>query len=75
MGELDVHHDPVFGGYRDFGDTFRELLLCFVRQVADGMAPDMIDGSGADGLEALRVIEAGIRSLSSVTVVEVVMFS
>ena len=35
----------------------------------------MIDGPGADGLKALRVIEAGIRSLSSVTVVEVVTFS
>ncbi len=63
--------DPVFGGYRDFDDTFRERLSCFVRQVADGAAPECIDGSGADGLEAQRVIEAGIRSLESGTVVEV----
>ena len=44
--------NPVFGGYRDFDDTFRERLSCFVRQVADGVDPAAVDGSGADGLEA-----------------------
>jgi predicted dehydrogenase len=67
--------NPVFGGYRDFDDTFRERLSCFVRQVADGAAPKLMDGSGADGLEAQRVIEAGIRSLESGSVVEVATVS
>ncbi len=63
--------NPVFGGYRDFDDTFRERLTCFVRQVAGGAAPEDIDGSGADGLAAQRVIQAGIVSLESGGVVEV----
>jgi predicted dehydrogenase len=70
-----VFTNPVFGGYRDFDDTFRERLSCFVRQVADGVDPAAIDGSGADGLEAQRVIEAGIRSLESGRVVEVATVS
>jgi hypothetical protein len=35
----------------------------------------MIVGSGADGFDALVVIEAGIRRISSVTLVVVVTFS
>ena len=66
-----VYTNPVFGGYRDFDDTFRERISCFVRQVADGVGAGAIDGSGADGLAAQKVIEAGIRSLESGTVVEV----
>ncbi len=70
-----VYTNPVFGGYRDFDDTFRERLPCFIRQVADGAAPDEIDGSGADGLEAQRVIQAGIQSLDTGQVVEVASVS
>jgi predicted dehydrogenase len=66
-----VYTNPVFGGYRDFDDTFRERLSCFIRQVADGAAPDEIDGSGADGLEAQRVIQAAILSLDTGAVVDV----
>ena len=67
--------NPVFGGYRDFDDTFRERLSCFVRQASDGVDPAAIDGSGADGLEAQLVIKAGIRSLQSGAVVEVATVS
>jgi predicted dehydrogenase len=66
-----VYTNPVFGGYGGFDDTFRERLSCFVRQVADGVAPADIDGSGADGLEAQRVIHAGIESLKTGGVVDV----
>lgn len=55
--------NPVFGGYRDFDDTFRERLSCFVRHVATGGLPEAVDGSGADGLAAQTVIHAAIRSL------------
>jgi hypothetical protein len=61
----------VFGGYRDFDDTFQERLSCFVREVSEGVDPERIDGSGADGLAAQRVIHAGIRSLETGSVVEV----
>ena len=66
-----VYTNPVFGGYCGFGDTFKERLRCFVRQLADGVAPEDIDGSGADGLAAQRVIAAGIESLNSGRIVAV----
>jgi len=65
-----VYTNPVFGGYRDFDDTFKERIHCFVKQVDDGIAPDQIDGSGADGLAAQKVIQAAIESLDTGRVVE-----
>lgn len=61
--EQRVYSNPVFGGIRDFEDTFRERLNRFVRQIADGVKPEEIDGSGEEGLEAQSVIHAAIRSL------------
>lgn len=73
--EKRVVANPIFGGYRDFDDTFRARIHRFVEQVAQGAAPEEIDGSGADGLEAQRVIQAAIRSLDegnrSVAVAEI----
>ena len=65
-----VYTNPVFGGYRDFDDTFRERIHCFIKQVDDGAAPDQIDGSGADGLAAQKVIQAAIESLDSGRIIE-----
>lgn len=58
-----TYMNPVFGGVRDFDDTFRERLHRFLQQLTDGVAPEAIDGSGADGLAAQQVIEAAILSL------------
>ncbi len=66
-----VYTNPVFGGYRDFNDTFRARILGFVQQVADGTAPESIDGSGADGLAAQKVIQAAIESLNTGQIVAV----
>jgi len=66
-----VYTNPVFGGCRDFSDTFRERIHCFLKQVADGASPDEIDGSGADGLAAQKVIQAGIESLNTGKIVRV----
>ena len=66
-----VYTNPVFGGYGGFDDTFRERLRTFVRQVADGAAPNQVDGSGADALAGTRVIHAAIQSLETGRVVEV----
>jgi predicted dehydrogenase len=66
-----LYTNPVFGGYRDFGDTFRERIHCFLKQVAEGAAPEEIDGSGADGLAAQKVIAAAIGSLDGGGVVTV----
>jgi hypothetical protein len=56
---------------QDFEDTFRDRLGRFVEQVDDGAAPDEIDGSGADGLAAQKVLQAAIDSLETETVVTI----
>lgn len=61
--EQQTYVNPVFGGVRDFDDTFRERIHRFLEQIANGASPDEIDGSGADGLFAQRVIQAAITSL------------
>jgi predicted dehydrogenase len=69
--EKVVYTNPVFGGYRDFVDTFRARLHRFVEQVDEGADPDEIDGSGAEGLAAQKVLAAAIKSLDTETIVYV----
>lgn len=69
--EKTVYTNPVFGGMRDFEDTFRNRIHAFLAQVAEGADPDEIDGSGADGLAAQKVLAAAIESLENATVVRV----
>ena len=69
--EKTVYTNPVFGGMRDFTDTFINRIHTFMQQVADGVAPEHIDGSGADGLAAQMVLAAAIESLETGTVVKV----
>ena len=59
----EQYTNPVFGGFTGFNDTFRDRIECFVNEVDSKTPPDLIDGSGKDGLEATRVIHAAIRSL------------
>lgn len=66
-----VYTNPVFGGYRDFDDTFRARLHAFLEQVDAGVSPEDINGSGADGLAAQQVIAAAIESLETGRVVAV----
>ena len=56
---------------RDFEDTFRNRQQRFLEQVAAGERPEDIDGSGADGLAAQKVLAAAIESLENETVVYV----
>ena len=64
-----VYTNPVFGGYRDFDDTFRARIHAFLEQVAAGASSEEIDGSGADGLAAQTVIAGAIESLKTGEVV------
>jgi predicted dehydrogenase len=64
-----VYTNPVFGGMRDFEDTFRNRIHRFLEQVSEGVPPEQIDGSGADGLAAQKVLQAAIESLETQTVV------
>lgn len=63
--EKRVYTNPVFGGFANFDDTFRDRIRSFVRQVASGARPDQIDGSGQQGLDAQKVIHAAIESLDT----------
>ncbi|HLA45533.1 MAG TPA: Gfo/Idh/MocA family oxidoreductase, partial [Aggregatilineales bacterium] len=69
--EKTVYTDPVFGGFGDFVSTFRERIHTFLQQVTDGVNPEQIDGSGADGLAAQKVLAAAIESLENETIVYV----
>jgi len=69
--EKTVYTNPVFGGMRDFEDTFRNRLHSFLDEVSRGVAPEAIDGSGADGLAAQKVLAAAIASLENEQVVQV----
>jgi predicted dehydrogenase len=66
-----VYTNPVFGGMRDFEDTFRNRIHRFLEQLSEGASPEEIDGSGAEGLAAQKVLAAAIESLESETVVYV----
>ncbi len=70
-GEKRVYTNPVFGGVRDFEDTFRNRIESFLEQITAGATPDQIDGSGADGLAAQKVLDAAVRSVQTGQVVEV----
>ena len=63
-----VYTNPIFGGMGSFNDTFRNRIHRFLEQVSEGVAPDEIDGSGADGLAAQKVLAAAIVSLENETV-------
>lgn len=66
--EKTVFSNPFFGGMRDFEDTFKNRIHKFLEEVGEGIDPADIDGSGADGLAAQKVLAAAIKSLDNETV-------
>jgi len=69
--EKRVFSNPVFGGMRDFEDTFVNRLGHFVEQLEEGAKPEDIDGSGHDGLQAQKVLAAAIESVTREEIVYV----
>jgi len=69
-----VMANTVFGPIQEkvFPDTFRNRIQRFVEQVAAGCKPEEIDGSGADGLAAQKVLQAAIESVQTRSVIELV---
>ena len=61
--EKRVYTNPVFGGFSNFDDTFRDRIGCFVEEIKRGVKPADIDGTAESGLMAQRVIHAAIASL------------
>ena len=68
--EKRVYTNPLFGGFRSFDDTFQDRIHRFLEQVTEGVAPQDIDGSGADGLAVQKVLQAAIESIETGTVVK-----
>lgn len=66
-----VYTNPIFGGMGGFEDTFRNRIHHFLDEVSQGVSPEKIDGSGADGLAAQKVLQAAIDSLETGQVVYV----
>ncbi len=69
--EKTVYTNPLFGGFREFSDTFRDRIHRFLEQVGAGVTPAQLDGSAAEGLAAQKVIAAAIESMENETVVYV----
>ena len=69
--EKTVYTNPFFGGMRDFEDTFRNRIHKFLDEVSRGVAPERIDGSGADGLAAQKVLAAAIESIETGRVINI----
>ncbi|MCJ8331272.1 MAG: Gfo/Idh/MocA family oxidoreductase [Lentisphaeria bacterium] len=69
--EKTVLSNPVFGGMRDFDDTFINRISSFVQELEDGVKPEDIDGSGADGLAAQKVLQAAVESIQTGSVIKV----
>jgi predicted dehydrogenase len=69
--EKTVYTNPIFGGMRGFDETFKNRIHRFLEQVGEGVDPADVDGSGADGLAAQKVLAAAIESLENETVVYV----
>ena len=71
--ERTVIANTAFGDIHEkvFPDTFRNRIHRFVEQVHEGCEPKDIDGSGADGLAAQKVLAAAIESVETGNVVRV----
>jgi predicted dehydrogenase len=67
--EKTVYTNPIFGGMYGFEDTFKDRIHKFVKELHEGIGPDQIDGSGADGLAAQKVLAAAIESIKTGSVV------
>jgi hypothetical protein len=67
--EKTVYTNPLFGGMKSFEETFSNRIHRFLEQVSEGAAPETIEGSGAEALEAQKVLAAAIEALENDSVV------
>ncbi len=68
--ELTVIRNSIMGGMSGFGATFTSRIHRWVDQITEGLDPEEIDASGADGLAVQEIIEAAIKSIEESSVVE-----
>lgn len=63
--------NPIFGGMYGFEDTFKDRIHKLLEEMTAGVPIDQIDGPGADGLAAQKVLAAAIVSIKTGNVVRV----
>lgn len=72
-GSLEIiqYTNPIFGGMYGFEDTFKDRIHKLLEEMCAGVPADLIDGPGADGLAAQKVLAAAIESIKTGAVVKV----
>lgn len=60
--EIVAMRNSIFSGIQGFNDTFRNRIGQFIEEVQQGVSPENITCSGADGLAVQEIIEAAILS-------------
>ncbi|ULL15964.1 gfo/Idh/MocA family oxidoreductase [Paenibacillus sp. H1-7] len=60
-----VMQNSIMRGMQGFNDTFGNRINRFIDQLKQQVAPEQIEGSGAEALAAQEIIEAAIRSHQS----------
>lgn len=68
---IETEKYSYLGGMRSFPETFNSRINDFVDQLASGVKPEQVNGSGEDALKAQIIIEAAIRSWETGTIVAV----
>jgi predicted dehydrogenase len=58
------------GGMQHFRETFQSRIHRWLEQLAAGVRPEEVDGSGADALAAQEIIEAAIKSHETHAVID-----
>jgi predicted dehydrogenase len=69
--EKTVYTNPIFGGMYGFESTFKDRIDKFLKEITAGIDPEKIDGSGADGLAAQKVLAAAIESIETGDVISI----
>jgi predicted dehydrogenase len=59
-GEDETYRN--LGGMKSFGETFQSRIDRWIEDLRNGVAPERVEASGADALQAQLVIEAAIAS-------------
>lgn len=64
-----VYSDPLFGGFHNFENTFRDRIHHFLQAITDSVPPNEIEGTAKDALAAQKVLDAAIQSLETEKIV------
>ena len=66
----ETEHYHHLGAMTNFGETFPDRIGVWLKQNADKLRPEQIDGSGEDALKAQLIIEAAVESWDTKKIVD-----